>query len=197
MNGLMLDTTWQLLQKYVVSIPTLIIKNVGIPIGSTFSLIEDIFIYKNFLILFKMFLLGRLKIISTLLNQLRARHLLASLGKPLFAYQIGNLVTAVNKKDFDSLKEMYDGEWNKIKDQKQQQKLKRLLKKVGLSFENGNIVKNKERWREVSMMKRAKFKMLLCTNQLESTYGNLNSGNHEFFENKSTFLEKKIKINLK
>lgn len=47
-NGMMLDTTWRLLQKYIVSIPTLVIKNVGVPIGFTFSLIEDTFIYKEF-----------------------------------------------------------------------------------------------------------------------------------------------------
>ena len=31
-----------------MSIPTLIICNIGIPIGFTFSIVEDTFIYKNF-----------------------------------------------------------------------------------------------------------------------------------------------------
>lgn len=104
------------------------------------------------------------------------KHLLTSLGKSPFSYQIGNLVTATNKKDFDSLLEIYLEKWNSIEDQKEQQKMKRLLKKVGLSIENGSILINEERWTEVSMMRRSKFRMLSCTNQLESTYGHLNSG---------------------
>lgn len=74
------------------------------------------------------------------------------------------------------LKEIYENEWEKIEDQKKQQKLRRLLKKVGLSFGNGHISINHERWIEVSMMKRAMFRMPSCTNQLESTHEHLNSG---------------------
>lgn len=45
---MMLDTTQQFLQRYVVSIPTLIVANVGIPLSFTFALVKDTFIYKDF-----------------------------------------------------------------------------------------------------------------------------------------------------
>lgn len=45
---MILDTTWKILQKYVVSIPTLIICNIGVPIGFTFCIVENTFIYKDF-----------------------------------------------------------------------------------------------------------------------------------------------------
>lgn len=47
-NGMMLDTTWKLLQKYAVLISTLIICNIGVLIGFTFSNIEETFIFKDF-----------------------------------------------------------------------------------------------------------------------------------------------------
>lgn len=40
-KGIMLDTTWRLFQHYVVSIPDIIITNIGLPIGFSFGLIED------------------------------------------------------------------------------------------------------------------------------------------------------------
>lgn len=52
-SGIMLDTTWKLFQNYVCSISTLIIHNVGIPIGFTFSLIEDSLIYTDFFRIFQ------------------------------------------------------------------------------------------------------------------------------------------------
>lgn len=53
MTGMMLDTTWFVLQNYVTSFPTLIAGNVGIPIGFTFSLIEDSTIYYDFFDIFE------------------------------------------------------------------------------------------------------------------------------------------------
>lgn len=47
-DGLMLDTTWTILNKYVTSIPTMVIQNVGIPIGLSFALVEDSSIYNDF-----------------------------------------------------------------------------------------------------------------------------------------------------
>ena len=52
-SGIMLDTTWNLLQHYVCSIPTLAIYNVGLSIGFTFSLVEDSAIYENFFSIFQ------------------------------------------------------------------------------------------------------------------------------------------------
>lgn len=47
-NGMNLDTTWTVLSKYVTSIPTIIIQNVGILIGMSFGLTEDNLIYNDF-----------------------------------------------------------------------------------------------------------------------------------------------------
>lgn len=47
-NGIMLDTTWSILSRYASSIPTIIIQNAGIPIGMSFGLTEDSFIYNEF-----------------------------------------------------------------------------------------------------------------------------------------------------
>ena len=49
----MLDTTWSLFYKYVTSIPTLIIHGIGIPLGFTFSLMEDEEIYLDFFTIFQ------------------------------------------------------------------------------------------------------------------------------------------------
>ena len=62
MSGMMLDTTWKLLQKYVVSIPTLIICNTGVPFGFTFSFVEDTFRTRIFLTLFRIHTESKLKI---------------------------------------------------------------------------------------------------------------------------------------
>lgn len=44
----MLDTTWLILNKYVTSIPILIIHGIGIPLGFTFNLMEDKDTYLHF-----------------------------------------------------------------------------------------------------------------------------------------------------
>ena len=49
----MLDTTWKLLQHYVASRPTVIIHNVGLPLGFSFGLIEESDIYNSFFENFK------------------------------------------------------------------------------------------------------------------------------------------------
>lgn len=47
-DGMKLYTTRSVFQNYVNSIPTLVVQNVGIPIGFIFSLEEDIPIYTDF-----------------------------------------------------------------------------------------------------------------------------------------------------
>ena len=47
-TGLLLDTTWKILNNYVSSIPTVIIQNVGLPLGMSFGLTEDANIYNEF-----------------------------------------------------------------------------------------------------------------------------------------------------
>ena len=47
-SELLLDTTWKLMQHYVVSIPTVVINNVGLTLGFSFCLVEDSEIYNSF-----------------------------------------------------------------------------------------------------------------------------------------------------
>lgn len=47
-NGLILDTTWEILNNYVESLSTLIIQNMGMPIGLSFGPVEDFNIYNEF-----------------------------------------------------------------------------------------------------------------------------------------------------
>ena len=52
--------------------------------------------------------------------------------------------------------------------------LKRTLRKIGLCFNEKIEVKDINRWQQVSMQHRAKYRMPSCTNQLESTHGHMN-----------------------
>lgn len=47
-DGMMLDTTFSIIQNYYTSIPTLVIQNAGVPIGFTFGLTENEKIYSEF-----------------------------------------------------------------------------------------------------------------------------------------------------
>ena len=215
-QGMMLDTTWNLLSNYVVSIPTVIICNVGIPIGFSFSLVEDFDIYNDF---FKIFsdvfgypIPAYIKMIES--DQGRAlqeavknqgmehicclRHLLVSLGKGKFASQVGNLVSATCEKDYNSLKKTYEDSWQTISNE-DLNVLNALLEKVGLQM-NGNkiIKKNEDRWKEVSMIARPDYKMPSCTNQLESTHGHLNSlipRRNELFTSLKRLMDEIVKKN--
>lgn len=189
-SGMMLNTTWQLLQRYVVSIPTLIIAIVGIPLGFTFALVEDTFIYRDFFESFQNIygikISDHIKVIESdqgkplrsfiqsqgFQHLICLKHLLTSLGKTKYSYQIGNLVSVLCQKDIDELMNIYAESWKQIKDQKEVNKLNRLLKKVGLKMEKSQIITiDDERWTEVSISKRGEFRMPSCTNQLESTHG--------------------------
>lgn len=193
-SGIMLDTTWKLLQNYVCSIPTLIIQNVGVPIGFTFSLIEDSLIYLDFFRIFQNaygFAINDIihivesdqgPALKAAIDALNCKqlcclhHLKVNLKKKAFSEQVGNLISATCKQDFKELKKLYSTNWNEIKDTKKLNELQAVLRKVGLCFEKGKVkIGDKKRWEEVSMLQRPKFKMPSCTNQLESTHGHMNS----------------------
>ena len=194
-KGIMLDTTWKLLQHYVVSIPEIIITNIGLPIGFSFGIIEDSEIYNIFFDFFEKTYhfqitdyiknaesdqgTGLAKCIKNQgMKHLKClRHLLVSLGKGCFSEQIGNLVSVTSKFDFKELKKEYNSSWRELTDAKMIAKLERNLNKVGLTFQNQQKIKVKddEKWDERSMVRRAKYQMPSCTNQLESTHGHMNS----------------------
>lgn len=192
-NGLQLDTTWSVLEKYVTSCPTVIIKNVGIPLGFQFGLTEDTSIYLDFFKKFEETLGLRIQdYINTvqsdqgtsLLSAVEdlgmhhiccLRHLLVRLKKTKFSSQIGNLISCTCSKDFEDLKGQYNNSWKNLCENDLNE-LNKVLSKVGLAFKKKKIVVNDaRRWEQVSMQKRAAFKMPSCTNQIESAHGHLNA----------------------
>ncbi len=70
-NGMNLDTTWTVLSKYVTSLPTIIVQNVGIPIGMSFGLTEDNLIYNDFFFIIIMFL--DMKLLNSLMLSRRIK----------------------------------------------------------------------------------------------------------------------------
>ena len=193
-NGLMLDTTWHAIQNYVLSIPTAIIRNVGMPLGFTFALTENESIYDDFFKRFENIFGFRISSLIKVCESdqgtaLKAsiekhrmkhlsclRHLIVSLKTSIFSEQISNLVRAECEADFEELQNVYSESWKSIEDEKQKQELEEMLAKVGLGIVDG-IVKpvDRVRWKQVSMIERAHFRMPSCTNQVESVHGHLNS----------------------
>ena len=202
-NGMMLDTTFSFFANYYVSIPTIIIKNSGIPIGFTFALTENEQIYSDFFERYENIFGYKLAtyvhaIESDQGTALKAviekqgvthliclRHLIVSLGKNKFSKQVSNLVSASCLKDFEQLKTIYSDAWRNINDVNERKELNDTLNKVGLAFINQKvIIINKDRWKQCSITERIQLKMPSCTNQIESMHGHLNaqiSRRNEFF----------------
>lgn len=216
-QGMMLDTTWSVLKNYVVSIPTVIIRNVGLPIGFSFSLVEDFEIYDDF---FKVFMDVFGYPISSFIKTIESdqgsalqsavkeqgmnhlcclRHLLVSLGRGKFSSQMGNLVSAASEKDFNSLKQIYQDSWKSITDEQELEVLNQLLNKVGLQMNKSEITYfDEERWKQVSMIHRPEYQMPSCTNQLESSHGHLNSlvpRRNELFASLKKLMDEIVKKN--
>ena len=216
-QGMMLDTTWSVLKNYVVSIPTVIIRNVGLPIGFSFSLVEDFSIYDDF---FKVFadvygypIPAFIRTIesdqgSALqsavkeqgMNHLSClRHKLVSLGRGKFSSQVGNLLSAACEKDYNSLKKIYEESWSTITDEEELEVLNQLLNKVGLQFDKVEITYfDEDMWKQVSMIHRPDYQMPSCTNQLESSHGHLNSlvpRRNELFSSLKRLIDEIVKKN--
>ena len=187
---MMLDTTFSVLQNYYTSIPTLIIANTGMPIGFTEN--EKIYndFFKRFENLFGFKIPSFVHVIesdegSALLSTIEKqgskhlcclRHLIVNLGTTKFSDQVKRLVSAISDKDLETLKETYSNSWRNITDRKEKELLLSTLDKVGLGFFKDRIeIINDERWCEVSMNERSKFKMPSCSNQIESMHGHLNA----------------------
>ncbi|KAK8882561.1 hypothetical protein M9Y10_045203 [Tritrichomonas musculus] len=192
--GIMLDTTWTVLNHYVTSLPTVVIGNVGIPIGISFSLAEDSDIYNDFFYYFKNsygynitdFIsvvesdqgkaLKKAVMEQNMQHLCCLRHLLVSLGTSKYSQQIGNLVSSTSNYDFQELKKLYESSWSFLSDSNEIELLNKLLNKVGLALVDGKIeIQDTYRWMEVSMQIRPYFCMPSCTNQVESCHGHLNA----------------------
>ena len=190
-DGIMLDGTFKVLKNYVTCLVMCISKNTGIPVGFSFSKIENCDLYD---IVFETFLeivgvdLSQFQIESDegqfLLQSLSnrrckhlscLRHLQANVQKRKYGFQVSKLVSARCKKDFESLVQKFESIFQKIDEEKDLSSLEDTLNYVGLTFINKEIdFLNLDRWSEVSMIERSSTGMPSTTNSIESTHGHLN-----------------------
>ena len=94
--------------------------------------------------------------------------------KKKYGFKTYKLISCRCQKDF----ELLCNELNKlfkVKSGNLKQIFETTLNYVGITFENDEIsVKNTERWEEVSLKERVKYKMPPTTNSIESVHGHLN-----------------------
>ena len=189
-DGLIMDTTWKIVSKYVTSILMTCVRNVGIPVAFTFGASEDKHLYQNFVDKFQTEYHINLKkfiVESDQGSALRAicdefkehiaclLHFLVSLRTLPFSYQVGQLVTCKCTKDLSVLLEQYAKDFSEITDDVIKKQMNKALQKIGMQFENGVImINNENRWKKVSMLERVKMRMPSTTNTLEATHGHLN-----------------------
>ncbi|KAK8870992.1 hypothetical protein M9Y10_008905 [Tritrichomonas musculus] len=104
------------------------------------------------------------------------RHLLVSLGRNIYSYQVGNLVKATSNNEYQELKRLSEERWSSITEPTEKNQINKDAKKIGLVFTDGKIqIFDNARWIEVSMQYRPVFRMPSCTNQLESCHWHLNA----------------------
>ena len=186
-DGLMLDGTFKVLRNYVTCIVMCIVCNTGIPVGFSFSTIEDVELYD---LVFETFLeitgidLTMFTIESdegiNLMKSLTAhnckhlsslRHLLANIQKKKFGYEVSKLVSCRCHKDFETLSSQFNSIFKAL-NSTEKNALEGTLEYVGLTFQNNEIdFLNMDRWSEVSMISRSSFKMPRTTKTIESTHG--------------------------
>ena len=60
------------------------------------------------------------------------RHLLVSLGRNIYSYQVGNLVKATSNNEYQELKRLSEERWSSITEPTEKNKLTKMLKKLAL-----------------------------------------------------------------
>lgn len=190
-DGMMLDTTWKLMQNYVTSILVASVCNVSVPLGFSFGKAET---KEQYQLLFSFFNskldidLSEYVFESDQGSSLRGvcadnncahlaclRHLLVSLKCDEFGYDAGRLVKAKSIRDLDTVMNELSNHYSQITEIEKQEKITKKLSKIGLGFIDGKIeIISPERWNEVSQLERVKFKMPSTTNALEAFHGHLN-----------------------
>ena len=190
-DGIITDTTWRILPNYVTSIMMASSKNTGIPISFSFGHSEDKEIYELHFDGFERFTTVKLNSFVFESDQgtaLKAvfkdkkikyficlRHLLVNLKFNQISFAIRNILFCTSIDELDRAFEFYSKMFSEIKEPQMQKKRDGLLEKVGLMFHDNQImICNQERWEQVSLNERQKFKMPSTTNALESCHGHLN-----------------------
>ena len=190
-DGIMLDTTWKVISKYVTSIMMVSSLNVGISCAFAFGGAEDSDLYRQFIDKFNSKLGINLKNYYCESDQgsaLRSicdsfekphlaclRHFKVSLKTRPHSNAICEIITCRTELDLNRLFEYYSERFAEISDAKELKQLKIDLHKAGLGYEDGTlIIADDAIWKRVSMIERIKTHMPSTTNALESTHGHLN-----------------------
>jgi hypothetical protein len=195
-DGLVMDTTFEVIRLYHTAILIAVSHNVGIPLAYAFGPKESIELYDSFYTAFddlginlRTYILesdqgSALKSVGTRhpRHLFCLRHVLKSLqtnGCGRFGCLVGNLIRARAQKELNLLVELYTPDFNQVCQQGgvEKEQLLRALKKVGLVMHNGEIrCEDPEgiRWSQVSMLERIGTNMPSTSNTIECMNGHLN-----------------------
>ena len=191
-DGLLMDTTWKIISKYVTSILMCSSYNVGIPVAFAFGGAED----KDLYSMFTKYLpevvgvdIKKFNVESDQGSALRAvcdgfekthfaclRHFLVSLKTKCFSFQLGKLLSCCSLTEFNTLMDIYSQALRTIDNEKTMKEIQSVLFKAGLTFDGREVViVDEDKLNRVSMIKRVEARMPSTTNSLESSHGHLNS----------------------
>ena len=191
-DGILMDTTWRAISKYVTSILMCSSYNVGVPTAFAFSSAEDKELYS--------LLINHMRddvgvdlttyyVESDQGSALKAvcdefkkthfaclRHFKVSLKCKVFSFQLGKLLSCSSQIEFDSLRRLYSSALCFIDDHDTLKQIQSTLFKAGLCFDSKEIIiVDDKKWEKVSMLKRIEARMPSTTNSLESTHGHINA----------------------
>ena len=190
-DGLMMDTTWKTINKYVTSILMCSSFNVGVSVGFAFGCAEDKDLYNLFIDKFKAVIgvdLTAFCVESDQGSALRSvcdefkqshlaclRHFKVSLKTNVFSHAICSIISCRSEFELEKLLGEYSKQFAVIEDEKEKNTLLDQLHKVGLTINaNQIIISDSKTWSRVSMIERVKTRMPSTTNALEATHGHLN-----------------------
>ncbi|KAK8884525.1 hypothetical protein M9Y10_043639, partial [Tritrichomonas musculus] len=201
LNGIQIDGTFKVINKYVTCIVLGIAYNTGIPLGFCFSKFEDENLFNSIFEIFNEIVgvdLSKFTIQSDKGKAIESsctkygcthiyclKHLITSFKNKKFSFEVSQLMKCQCQKDYDNLVDIFTPIFRSIKKQVDKNRLEKVLNKVGLTFSTGNIsILNQHVFDSNSMLKRSFYKMPSTTNQIESKHGHLNDltpRNNTFF----------------
>lgn len=190
-NGLLLDTTWKLLPYYVTSILMATSNNSGIPLSFSFGFSENKILYNNHFTSFQKFCninLTQYKFESDQGPALKGifeekkiihcfcfRHIMVNLKLNSISFALNTILKCTTNFEINNAFNHYSKIFSTITDPKLLKLRDQLLKKVGLSFIDGEFyITNFTKWQKVALIERVKLIMPSTTNSLESCHGQLN-----------------------
>jgi hypothetical protein len=201
LKGVMLDTTWAIMQNYGTAIVVAVIFNTAVRLAFAFGPIESFELYDKFYNTFKSKYnidLSHFKVESDqgsglknycethhIVHRFCLRHFLASLGDRLFSCYVEYLVKSVNQGEFEMLSVAFCKPLDEVINAGTDPNV-RLIRarhefaKAGLAinYSDGQVhsitVGNIERWAQVLILHKIVDQLSSTTNALESINGHLN-----------------------